>query len=604
MGRGINYESRNFADYRTDLINYVKQYYPDIFNDFNDSSIATALIELNAAIGDNLSHLADKNFNEIFIDYAKEKKSVLAMARTMGLKIPGKRPSITIADFSVTVPVLGDTFDLTYAPLIRRGAQVTGAGKAFETTDDIDFASPFTTGGLPNRLIIPNVDNNGTIINYTLTKREIVINGITKIFKRVIKEQDAKPFFEIILPENDVLSVTSIIALNGTSFTRTPTINEFSDPNNRWYEMEALADDKIFVSDDNAISDNASILPGKYIRVDKKFITEYTDLGFTKIIFGGGSQDVTSLCDFGVSKPLVTRIGDFINNMSLGETLTPNTTLFIQYRTGGGSASNIGPNVLKTISSGDIFVNGSNPTINTSVRASLKVNNPIAALGGRNEPSVDEIKAMIKYNFSAQNRAVTLKDYLVMIAKMPGEFGVPFRVGVSEVNNKVNISILGLDSSGKLTNESTNTLQSNIANYLADVRMINDYVEVTDGKIINLGFEVDLLIEKQFPQSQIITQVANTISDYMDINKWQMGENIYLGQLIEAVNNVGGVLNVIDIRVYNKVGGTYSLNETSQPYIDEETRQIDLLGEATLFGEPNAMYEIKDKTRDTKIRVK
>ena len=98
------------------------------------------------------------------------------MARTMGLKIPGKRPSITIADFSVTVPVLGDTFDLTYAPLIRRGAQVTGAGKAFETTDDIDFASPFTTGGLPNRLIIPNVDNNGTIINYTL--RSTICQGL------------------------------------------------------------------------------------------------------------------------------------------------------------------------------------------------------------------------------------------------------------------------------------------------------------------------------------------------------------------------------------------------------------------------------------------
>jgi hypothetical protein len=33
------------------------------------------------------------------------------MARTFGL-VPGKRPSITIVDFTVTLPVLGDTFDV------------------------------------------------------------------------------------------------------------------------------------------------------------------------------------------------------------------------------------------------------------------------------------------------------------------------------------------------------------------------------------------------------------------------------------------------------------------------------------------------------------
>ena len=63
MAKKINYSSRNFADYRTDLINYVKQYYPEVLSDFNDSSVGTMLIELNAAIADNLSHLADKNFN-------------------------------------------------------------------------------------------------------------------------------------------------------------------------------------------------------------------------------------------------------------------------------------------------------------------------------------------------------------------------------------------------------------------------------------------------------------------------------------------------------------------------------------------------------------
>ena len=39
MARKINYFARNFVDSRTELINFVRQYYPDILNDFNDSSV-------------------------------------------------------------------------------------------------------------------------------------------------------------------------------------------------------------------------------------------------------------------------------------------------------------------------------------------------------------------------------------------------------------------------------------------------------------------------------------------------------------------------------------------------------------------------------------
>ena len=73
---------------------------------------------------------------------------------------------------------------------------------------------------------------------------------------------------------------------------------------------------------------------------------------------------------------------------------------------------------------------------------------------------------------------------------------------------------------------------------------------------------------------------------------------------LKEINNVGGVINVIDLRVYNKVGGIYSLNEISQPYLDVETRQIDIIGDYTLFGEPISMFEIKFPTQDIMVRVK
>ena len=602
--QGIGYTSRTFADIRAELIDMVRKYYPDIFNDFNDASVGMMLLELNAAVGDMLSVNTDRMYQETQIDYAQEKKSIMSLARTFGLKIPGKRPSVTIVDFNVKVPVFGDTFDSSYAPIIRAGAQVTGGGKVFETSNDIDFSNPFTVGGIPNRLIIPNVDSNGTIINYTITKREMVVNGFTKIFKRVINSNDVRPFFEIILPDDNVISIDSIISLQGNNFTTDPNANQFLDVTNRWFEMDALAEDKVFIEDNTKTTDNAGVRPGKFISVTKKFIREYTDLGFTKLIFGSGTKDTSSLCDFDSNSALANQIGDFINNMSLGETPTANTTMFVKYRVGGGSDTNVGVNLLTSVGLANVSVIGSNQQINNAVINSLTVNNAFPALGGRDIPSVDEVRNMVKYNFAAQNRAVTIKDYQSRISLMPGKFGVPFRCGVFEEINKVNVYVLGLDGNSKLTNTSTSALKDNISTYLADYRMLNDYVTITDGRIINLGFEIDLYIDKQVTQSQVISQVITDIQNYMDINKYQMGDNIYVSNLLKEINNVGGVINVIDLRVYNKVGGIYSLNEISQPYLDAETRQIDLTGDYTLFGEPTSMFEILEPTIDIKVRVK
>jgi hypothetical protein len=178
-------------------------------------------------------------------------------------------------------------------------------------------------------------------------------------------------------------------------------------------------------------------------------------------------------------------------------------------------------------------------------------------------------------------------------------------MGIFEEQNKIKTYILGLSADGTLSNDSTSALRENIANYLSDYRMINDYVQITNGKIINLAFEIDLYIDKKMPQTQIIAEVIKNVQNYLDINKFDMGDNIYLSPLIETINNVGGVLNVIDLRLYNKVGeGKYSLNEISQPYLDDTTRQIDVSEDYTLFGEPTSMFEVKYPTQDILVRVK
>jgi hypothetical protein len=606
MAKKIDYNARNFSDVRTQLIEFIQKYYPEIFSDFNDASVGMMLLELNAAVGDMLSFHTDRMFNETQISYAQERSSVLELARTFGLNIPGKRPSITIVDWTVTnIPVNGDTFDISYAPKILKGSQATGAGKVFELLEDCDFSSPFTTGGIPNRLVIPNIDGSGIIQNYSLTKREIMLNGFTKIYKKTLSRSDYRPFLEIVLPEDNVLSIENIITKEGTNFVNNPTEDEFSDFDLNWYEVPALAQAEIYIEDENAISDREGVVVGKWKNAPKRFIKEYTDNGFCKIIFGAGDADISELNDFVGCRGQIDRIGRVVNNLSLGEIPQTNNTLYVRYRIGGGEDSNIGPNTITTLGTVSTIINGDDANINRVIRSSISVNNPIPALGGKEEPSVEEIRNLVRYNFSSQNRCVTIKDYQSRIPLMPGKFGVPFRTGVWEERNKINVYVLALDSSSKLTTEATSALKQNIAEYLADYRMINDYVTVKNGRVINLGFEIDIFADKAVPKGEVISGVISSVTQYFDINKWDMGDNIYLSQLVENINNVAGVLNVTDLRVYNKVNenGKYSLNEISQPYIDDTTRQIDLLGRYTLFGAPNAMFEIKFPNKDIKVTI-
>ena len=599
----INYLARNFADTRTELFTFIQKYYPDLFSDFNDSSVGTMLVELNAAVADMLSYHTDRMFNETQIDYAQQRKSILSIARTLGVKVPGFRPSVTLVDFTVTVPAYGDSYDQRYAPVLKQNSQVTGAGKVFENLEDINFNSPFTVGGIPNRIIIPNFNANNNIISYNITKRELVVNGKTVYFKKFINTVDVRPFLEVVLPENNVLSVDSIITLENDVPT-IPTLAQFGDKNIRWYEVDSLAEDKVFIDDGSRISDNISITPAKWKTISRKFVREYTDGGYCKLTFGSGTNPgQTNLVN------LINNPSNFINTTALGEIPKGGTILYIKYRVGGGTSSNLGAGVLNNLGSFIMDVDGPNPAINNNVRKSLTVENSVPAVGGAEAPSLEELRNLTKYNFASQNRSVTIKDYVAQLLKMPGKYGLAFRWSVEERSNKVVINTIGLDTNGKLSNQSSTTLKQNIATWLADYRMINDYVEINDGRVINLGLNIDIFVDKTFSTSEVVNNVIQESKKYFDIKNFSMGQSIYLSDLIENLNNVGGVLNVVNIQVLNFVGGDYSNNITTQQLTSSNQQNTPIVNvldtsDFTIFGEPNGMFEIKFPNKDINIRVK
>lgn len=599
----ISYTTRDFESIRTELINFTKTYYPELVSNFNDASIFSVLLDLNAAVTDNLQYNIDRSIQETVLQYAQQRSSIYNIARTYGLKIPGFRPSVTLVDFSITVPAFGDKEDLRYCGILRRGSQVNGAGQTFETVYDIDFSSAYNNEGYPNRTKIPNFDSNGTLINYTITKRETVVNGITKVFKRAITGTDVRPFFELFLPERNVLGITSVVLLDGTSYAGTPPNSTFLGAQNRWYEVKALVEDRVFVEDPTKVSDVPGIKVGTYITTNNRFITEYTPEGFLKMTFGNGSQSADEQLREFARNGYVLNLEKYSNNMGLGATLKANTTLFIQYRTGGGTNSNVGVNVITQVGTVDFSVNGPSQTTNSQVFNSLRCNNPIAAIGGANQPTVEEVRNMVSFNFASQDRAVTINDYESIIKTMPSQFGAPAKVAITEENNKIKIQLLSYDSNGVLTEIVSNTLKSNVANYLSNYRMINDYVSVESGNVIDLAFDTSVVLDSTQNQGSIITNIISTISEYMLPTNRNMGQNVNISELKRLVQSLNGVLSVSEINVFNKVGGQYSSSQTSQRYSNSVTKQISLVDE-TIFAEPTQIYQVRFPNKDINVRVK
>jgi len=599
----ISYTVRDFQGVRSELINFTRTYYPDLVQNFNDAGIFSVMLDLNAAVTDNLNYQIDRSIQETVLQFAQQKNSVYNIARTYGLKIPGQRPSVALVDFSITVPAFGDREDLRYCGILRRGSLVNGAGQPFETVYDIDFASPINAEGSPNRLKIPNFDSSGKLINYTVVKREVVVNGVTKVFKRTITANDVKPYLELFLPEKNILGITSVLLKPGTQYSTVPNPQDFlSLGPERWFEVDALVQDRVFVEDPTKVSDQPGIKVGRYITTSNKFISEYTPQGFCKMTFGGGNISAEEQLREFARDGKGFDLSRYTNNYAMGAALTPNTTLFVQYRIGGGLASNVGLNTINQIGTVSFAVNGPSDSVNRSVINSLQCNNVTAAIGGANLPTTEDVRNMVSFNFAAQNRAVTVNDYNSLIRTMPSQYGAPAKVAITEENNKIRIKMLSYDTNGSLSNVVSNTLKQNIANYLSNYRMINDYISIEAAETIDLAVTVDVVLDNSQNQGAIISKTIEIVSNYFNPLVIQLGQNVNISELRRLIQAENGIVSISDISFFNQVGGQYSSSQTSMPYSDPVTRQIQPTAD-TLFATPTQIYQIRFPNKDINVRV-
>ena len=468
--REIKYLNRDFSSFKTSLIEYSKTYFPRTYKDFSDASPGMMFIEMASYIGDVLSYYTDYQFKESLMPYAEERKNVLALANYLGYKTKPTKSSTTNIDLYQLIPSTKDSNnnyipDNNYALKIREYMEVSNeSGVSFITIDPVDFSldSKFS----PREVTVYSRDNYGIPQFFLLKKSVKVIAG--KITTSSFTVGSAIPFYKISLSENNVIDIIDV---------------KDSD-NNKWYEVDYLAQDLIFTETENTSFTNntyvqySSEVPKliKSFKTSRKFVVNVTANNTTYLEFGAGTDATSDEVIYpnselvGIGLKNISNLNlnydtsKLLNSETFGQSPS-NTVLTVQYLVGGGLTSNSPSDTIKNISSVTFLndISGLTPSQNsllTTVKNSFRISNPNPAVGGQNEESVEEIRQNALANFGSQNRTVTVDDYISRIYSIPPRFGSIAKVMVIP-NSDLSISTNQTLLNGFVNNENQTTLINN-----------------------------------------------------------------------------------------------------------------------------------------------
>lgn len=194
--RNADFQSYDFQTLRKSMIDYLRIYYPEDFNDFVESSEYIALIDMIAFLGQSLAFRTDLNARENFIDTAERRDSVLKLARLISY-VPKRNQCASgylKFDSVSTTETLSDSNNIDLTNLVIR----------WNDSTNINWYEQFVTilnAALPTNQVIGKPANSKTIAG--IKNDEYNTNlppGSLPIFKYQTQVENAVLNFEIVSP--------------------------------------------------------------------------------------------------------------------------------------------------------------------------------------------------------------------------------------------------------------------------------------------------------------------------------------------------------------------------------------------------------------------
>lgn len=555
--KDISYMSKDFDSIKSDLIAYVKRYFPNEFQDFNDASGGMAILELMAYVGDILSYNIDKQVNETFISRAIETKNIINLAQSYGYTPRKTTPAVVNLSLTSVVATSTSADQLT---VVQKGSKIFTTQNpvvSFEILEDVDFSDArgrtYIEDGINSTITISGVS---------------AIAGSTKKFQ--YSATDPVKFLKIRLPDNNVAEIISVSATDGSEY----------------FEVDSLAVDTVFAGDINTDSSTTASAP--YImrlrKVPKRFVKEIDSDGRTAIRFGTGvltedsDEDVIPNPEDFVLPPtlrgspsgfaaIAIDSTNFLKTKTLG-VAPSNTILTIDYRiAGGGVETNVGPGTLSKWAEKRVLfktnLQNTNAGLAVTTENNITVSNPEQASGGESGESPASIRINAVNNVNSQMRAVTLQDYQARVMAMPQQFGTVFRSYTVKNNSSYGACIYTIcrNSSLNLVNTS-GVVTNNIKTYLDRFKSFSDTIEIKSGKIANIGIDFSLVVDPAANSSEVLMAAIIELKKKFSINRTNFNDNLSTSEVMAVIQAIKGVTAIETFKIINKTSADNEGNRT------------------------------------------
>ena len=579
--KDISYLGKDFGQFKLNLIDFTKQYFPQSYTDFNESSPGSIFLEMASYVGDVLSYYADTNLKESFLHQATETTNVYDIARTLGYKVKNVIPASVKLDVFQLLPAIGTGTavrpDFNYALKIKDGMQVKQeSGPAmFRTLESIDFS--FSSSFNTTDITVYETDNTTKLPTYYLVKKQV--NSVSGEVKTATFDfTTAVPYDKIVLADLNVMDIVSI---------------EESDGDN-WYEVPYLAQDTIFEAVPNLMENDPDLFQYrssvssllKLRKTSKRFVTRLRADNKIEIQFGAGISDqndeeiIPNPVNVGNGLAGLTQFGNvsidpsnFLYTRAYGQAPS-NTTLTVTYTVGNGITDNVASNVLTTIQSVKYNENA-NATSNTSlinfIKTTVSATNSEPARGAKTIDSVSDIKNNAMANFGTQDRLVTAADYIIRSYSLPSKFGSVAKAYIipddqltqqqlmsSRIANPLamNLYVLGYNDSKQLT-ELNLAIKENLKTYIDAYRMLTDAINIKNAYIINFGIDFKVTTLPNYNSNDVLLRCISALKTVFDIDKWQINQPIIKSDILNVLANTKGVQSVLSIKLNNLYDSTY-----------------------------------------------
>jgi hypothetical protein len=619
--KDVTYIGKDFGQFRKNLIDFTKQYFPDIYTDFNESSPGMLFIELASYVGDVLSFYSDNNLKESMLEQASERGNIYDIAKSLGYTPKNVVPAYVNLNIYQLVPAIGTGAnvapDFNYALTIKPGMQIKqkNGTAVFRTLDSVDFT--YSSSIDSTEVTIYESDDTTLMpIYYLLKKSARAVSGEVKTAN--FSFNTPVPYDKIVLPDSNIIEIISVTESDGDG----------------WYEVPYLAQDTIFEAVTNLAENDPDLSPYrssspsllKLRKTSKRFITRLRSDNRLELQFGSGISDNNDeeiipnpdnvgngLAGFRRNLDVDIDPSNFLYTRTYGQAPS-NTTLTVTYTIGNGISDNVPPNVLSDISfiefDDDINATTNVGTVNF-IKNTIATSNPDAAMGAKTADTLQDIKNNALANFASQNRLVTREDYIVRAYSMPSKFGSVAKAYIvpddqisqqdyqeSRIPNPfaMNMYVLGFNESKQLVSLNQ-AIKENLKTYINYYRMLTDAINIKDAFIINIGIKFEITVLSNYNSNEVLLKCINDLQSYFNVDKWQINQPVVKSDVTNLIANVKGVQSVVNV-VFDNLYDT-TLNYSGNAYD---------LASATKNGiiypslDPS-IFEVKFPTQDIKGRV-